>query len=189
MKLYFENIRNYDKNHYKKWFSEMSDFKKRKVVSVKDDNHKMSLILSAHIARLAVSEELNIETNDVVFSYGTHEMPFIMGNEIYFNVSHKGNYVVCITDTNPCGIDIETKREVKLNSAKRFCNENEMKFIENSEDKSSALLYIWTRKDAYFKSLGCGISTILTAVDVLKTEGFETTEEEDYILSTYIKKT
>lgn len=189
MNIFFENINNFNTHQYELWFNEASPIKQNKIKKLNHTNRQKTAILSDHLARLAVSYSIGVDTKEVIFSYGTHEKPFIYGNAIYFNISHKGDYVVCVWADTPCGIDIEIIKEVKLSSAKRFCTENELNFIMESDNKNQAFLYIWTRKEAYFKSLGCGISTVLSAVDVLKTDGFETKIEKDYILSYYIKKT
>ena len=188
MKIYFEKVSELFQNSpqvFDEWYNDVAYDKRERIDRITDTSRRNTLILSDHLARKAVSEFCNIPEKDVVFRYNSHGKPFYPLDCVHFSVSHSGNYVVCCIDENPCGIDIETLRDVQLKTAKRFCTENELEFINSADDKRTAFLYIWTRKEAYFKSLGCGIATILRAVDVLKTDGFETVIENGYIISTF----
>ena len=191
MKIYFEKVSELVQNSPKifdEWYNDVSPDKQARIDRISDISRRNTLILSDHLARKAVSRFCNILEKDVVFRYNSHGKPFYPEEGVHFSISHSGNYVVCCIDEKPCGIDIETVRDVQLQTAKRFCTENELEFINSADDKQTAFLYIWTRKEAYFKSIGCGIATILRAVDVLKTDGFETAVENEYILSKYQSK-
>ncbi len=75
-------------------------------------------------------------------------------NEIFFSLSHAGNYAVCIWDTKPCGADIEEIKECKLNIAERFFHDNEKAMVI---DEYTFYKY-WTLKEAFMKITGLGMS-------------------------------
>ena len=125
----------------------LSNNKKSRIDRIKDERKKKILILSDHLARLSVSNFTGISLEEVSFSYNSHGKPILPQGTPHFNVSHSGDFVVCCISESPCGIDIEVLREVNLNSAKRFCTENELNYINSSQNKNEALLYIWTRKE------------------------------------------
>lgn len=186
MDIYFYKLDiNNPPTEIKDWYNEIDNIKKQKIDSIQNQNVRLTKITSDHLARQAVAQFLNKSTSEIKFCYGKHNKPLLPNNDAYFNVSHSGNYIVCCVDNLPCGIDIEVLRKTNQNTAKRFCTNAELEYIENSENKDIALLEIWTKKEAYFKSFGLGIATCLNALDTLKTNGFSTEICNDYILTVY----
>lgn len=186
--VYIIDIRNISNNDLETWYNEIEPIKRTKIDNAQNNKVKTSRIISDHLAKLAISEFLNIHTAEIDIYYGKHGKPLLKSGKAYFNVSHSGNYVVACVDTNPCGIDIEEIRDVNLKVLERICTDNEKQYIGNAQNKSLAVLEIWTKKEAYFKSFGCGIATCLTAVDTLKEKGFYTYTTNEYILTIYSDK-
>ncbi len=167
------------------WYNDIDPIKKHKIDATNNIDVKVSRIVSDHLVRHAVSKFLGIKAVEVSFCYGKHGKPMLTSGNAHFNATHSGDFVAVCVDNYPCGIDIEAIREVNIKSSKMFCTDDEFDYINNSDDKSKALLEIWTKKEAYFKSFGCGIATCLTAVNTLKTKGFKTYTTPQYILTIY----
>ncbi len=175
-------------NGFELCYSSLDKVKIARYNATDNERVKERIVISDALTRAVLSKKTGILPHKLSFSYGSHGKPLLDNADIFFNVSHSGNnYAVC-TDTDECGIDIEIHKNVTLKSAKRFCRENELDFIEQSKDKQLAYLYIWTRKEAYLKSMGIGISTLLTAVDTLNDTGLCTSVSCDYTVSTYGKQ-
>lgn len=94
--------------------------------------------------------------------------PYLEGNaNIHFNISHtKGAVAIAFSD-NEIGIDIEHIRKTNTKIANRFFCEGEAAFLENVKDKNAEFLKMWTRKEAYIKMLGHGISSGLNSFNTL----------------------
>ncbi len=188
MKIYLEKVdlsNNFLDENFLDWYNMLDIQKKSRVDRIADLNRKKIIIFSDHLARLAISDFNGKAQEDIAFRYNSHGKPFVLDNDLNFNISHSEEFVACCVSKHPCGIDIETIKQVNLKSAKRFCTANEIEYINSYDDKNIAFLYVWTRKEAYFKSIGCGIATVLSAVDVLKTDGFKTEITNEFVLSTY----
>ena len=170
---------------YTVWESQIEKTKRDRINRFKDEEKRKTLILSDHLARYAIAKHCSISEKDVQFRYNSLGKPIAFGLDLNFNISHSGDYVVLVISDNPCGIDIEVMREVNLNSAKRFCCENELKLIENAKNKNLEYLKIWTKKEAYFKSVGCGISTTLKMLDTTNETWFNTIVNDVYVLTIY----
>ena len=72
--------------------------------------------------------------------------------------------------------------------AKRFFSENEYKYILESESQGNAFYEIWTKKEAYVKFLGTGLSTPLSSFDVTNknlSSKFYTKQISEYMLSIF----
>lgn len=122
---------------------------------------------------------------DPAFFRTSHGKPYLKNENIFFNISHSGSLVVCAISEHECGADIEILRDYNDKTAKRVCNENEYAKVSESSDKSVAFLEIWTRKEAFLKFTGTGLSVILNAIDTLSDPKFKTIVTDDFVLSTY----
>lgn len=102
------------------------------------------------------------------FSYNEHDKPFLKNYPgWYFNISHCKTAACCVLSHRDIGIDIEEVKEYKENLAAYICNNNELKSLHDSNNKSDDFYKLWTRKEAVFKMLGSGITNNIK--DILNT--------------------
>lgn len=94
---------------------------------------------------------------------------------IEFNVSHSGAYFLIALSQHPVGIDIEVHRgRPHLQQiAHRFFSEPEWKYLETFEEKDQVAGFytLWTRKEAFIKGVGQGLSYPLRSFSVLERDG------------------
>jgi 4'-phosphopantetheinyl transferase len=86
-----------------------------------------SSLLIAHVLRkYKISESLlRIDKNG---------KPYVIGNEIHFNVSHSYNVLVCVTSNSVIGVDVEmTNPRLKMIKS-MFLSTNEQKEYLHSSD-------------------------------------------------------
>ncbi len=90
---------------------------------------------------------------------------------IDFSISHSENLVacsICISkEAKPIiGIDCETiYKKDPMQLAERFFTKNEIEIIASSENKKKAFTKLWTKKEAYLKLLGKGLSVPLSSFE------------------------
>ena len=99
--------------------------------------------------------------------------------EMYFNLSHSGDYVAAAFADMPIGIDVEHFRESGAKIAERFFSEEERRYLKEQPGASS-FTRIWTRKESYVKATGMGLR--------LPMDSFSTVHEqveEDYYLKSF----
>ncbi len=111
----------------------------------------------------------NLKPQDIVFKYSKYNKPMAMiahsQQNIPFNISHSGDYVIMNTVNNSyhiynnnyhLGIDIELMK-IRIsninNLAKKICSDDEIILIDNDIKK---FYVIWTKKEAFLKAYGCG---------------------------------
>lgn len=83
--------------------------------------------------------------------------PFIKNFPLEFSISHSGNIWVCAIGKCTVGIDIQIAKPGKtIEVAKRFFTKEEADFIWDNDSK--AFFQIWSRKEAFVKYTGEGIS-------------------------------
>ncbi|MCR5603129.1 MAG: 4'-phosphopantetheinyl transferase superfamily protein [Lachnospiraceae bacterium] len=73
--------------------------------------------------------------------------------EVYFSVSHSGDYAVCALDDHPVGIDVEVIGKESRNIAERFFARDELEYITDT----GSFYHIWTLKESFMKVVGLGM--------------------------------
>lgn len=125
------------------------------------------------VLRELLSRYLNIPACELVFSYGTHGKPVIqMGhNQVHFNVSHSaGLAIIGVTKGQHIGVDVEHIRPGldTMSIAQRFFSTFEFTQLKMlpEELRQEAFFACWTRKEAFIKARGDGLSLPLENFDV-----------------------
>lgn len=140
--------------------------------------------IGKEIAQTAACEVLGVEKSDLVFSVGSKGKPYLSSHpQFHFNISHSHNFVTVAVSDSEIGIDCEKIRSVNLKIAKRYFTEKEQEYINETEpQKNRRFFEIWTKKEAFLKKDGKGISIPLTSFDVTEKNIF-TTEKNGFIIS------
>lgn len=119
----------------------------------KSEANRMRL-LTAGMLILEMCDRLGIDRP--VIMRDEHGKPYIEGHEdVYFNLSHSGDYVALAYGDSPVGIDVQEVRNVSDSFAKRILNESETLTYDTAD--TVAICRIWTVKEAYAKLIGLGL--------------------------------
>ena len=191
MYIYYDNINNYSLKEYINYYNELSDYDKNKIDKLIITRKKQS-ILARILLKNILKNKYNINYNDIIVKYNKYGKPFI--NNINFNISHSHDYVIVATSNKNIGIDIEMIRDYNPTSMNLFCTDNEIKYINNNQNKKLAFWKIYTLKEAYFKMLGTNLSNMknvefnilknkITCVNNENLKIFVSTEINNYIFS------
>lgn len=115
--------------------------------------------------------KLNLNAHDI--KYNQYNKPFFEGNQIYFNISHSAEIVVCaITDKVEIGVDIEKIYEIDLNNFRRNMTNGEWNKVMLSNNRYEAFFDYWTQKEAAIKTNGRGLSIKLKSFEITENLGF-----------------
>lgn len=126
---------------------------------------------SDKLLSLAAGLLIRAEAGEGELALNAHGKPYFIGSDVHFSVSHSGRCAAIAVDSAAVGLDVEQLPQndfMKL--ARRFYHVNELHFVEEAQDQPRAFARIWTRKEAYLKQLGIGISTDLRAFDTTADE-------------------
>jgi 4'-phosphopantetheinyl transferase len=90
--------------------------------------------------------------------------------DLRFNISHSGERaVLAVALGREVGVDIEENRPIDtLRLARRFLAAGEIRALEETcaLDRTTAFFRCWTRKEAFVKAIGTGLSYPLDAFEV-----------------------
>jgi len=137
--------------------------------------------------RMVLARYLGSEPAEIKFQYSEKEKPSLApaladqslaGKKIEFNVSHSGTVaLLAFARTRAIGVDIEQIRDNFEPGAiaGRFFSEYEQGQLErlSLSEKHLAFFRCWTRKEAYIKAQGAGLSLPLDQFDVSVRAGDE----------------
>ncbi len=133
------------------------------------------------ILRNILSRYLKTEPEEIVFSSNAHGKPFLSdacnNKEISFNLSHAHDLALyAVTAKRRVGIDLEYIQQAFQWEAivERFFSPGEQAEIWTLPEKERcrAFYTYWTRKEAFLKAQGLGLTNDIKEVDVnFKSEG------------------
>jgi 4'-phosphopantetheinyl transferase len=93
----------------------------------------------------------------------------LLNSNIEFSVTHSGTALgIAVSTAGKVGVDLETVRESKIFPEDQF-SENEKSYLkrQSNAERSSEMLKIWTRKEAYSKFLGRGLHMDFSKIDMI----------------------
>lgn len=165
--------------------------RRKKVIRYRmPDDRKRSLAAGLIIRKILNENGLSEDS----LKYSENGKP--LADNLFFNISHAGDYVVGVSSDREVGCDIEKIVDAPLEVADRFFHLKEAEYIKSAEDKNRAFFTLWTLKESYMKMTGRGMSLPLDSFEVVPTaEGFvlgksserpcffETMEFDGYIFS------
>jgi 4'-phosphopantetheinyl transferase len=137
------------------------------------DKHRRAFILSRCVLRALLGGLLEMPPGQIVFSYGPKGKPGLADSSfpIRLNASNSGNLAVyAFTEGCDIGIDVEQVRpiaEMETIAARFFAREETSELMALPEpDRPQAFFNCWTRKEAYIKAVGDGLSVPLDSFRV-----------------------
>lgn len=117
--------------------------------------------------RCILGRYLGLPPEKIVFDYGPYGRPSVRG--IVFNLSHTGDLaLLAVTRDVALGVDIETVREIDMGVADAHFSPSEIEALHAlpTVQRTAAFYRCWTRKEAYLKAKGTGLSTALASFTV-----------------------
>jgi 4'-phosphopantetheinyl transferase len=142
------------------------------------DKHRFHYIVARGKLRKILALYTEIDPALIEFDYNEYGKPFLRYpvNGPYFNLSHSRDMaVLAFSSKHEVGIDIEYMelRDTIFKIARRFFSETEVEELMNlpADDQLQGFFNCWTRKEAYIKGKGKGLSIPLASFSVTLSPG------------------
>lgn len=156
------------KNKDQFYFSLLSSEEKNRAERFKFEKHRLQFVAFHGFMRTVLSEYLHIDPVEIKYEKGEKGKPFLSQLSckemtLHFNLSHTHNIaLLAVSKDKEVGIDIE---HIDRNTdwkgvGQRFftaLEQNNLFSLHQNEQKL-AFYKLWTRKEAYMKVLGTGLS-------------------------------
>jgi 4'-phosphopantetheinyl transferase len=128
------------------------------------DKHRNSFIVARGLLRIILGRCIEAESSDITFVYGSHGKPALSdGEHIRFNLSHSEDIVLyAVGEDLDLGVDVEYIRpmqDLEHIACRFFCSAEQHELLTLPEDRrAKAFFDCWTRKEAFIKAVGDGLS-------------------------------
>lgn len=149
------------------WFDGVLDPQERLRASrFRFDNHRRSFVVAHGALRTLLASYLKTSASNIQFEYGYNGKPGLSGSAVTFNMSHSGDMAVfAFTDGCEIGIDVEEIRpmeDMDQIAAHFFCPDEAAELQRMpANERERGFFLCWTRKEAYIKAIGDGLSVPL----------------------------
>ena len=136
------------------------------------ERHRRAFVVGRGFLRDVLGRYLKSQPQELKFSYGAYGKPSLNGEtRLRFNMSHSHDVgLLAITEDRDLGVDVEHIRAdfATEEIARRFFSRCEVDAFNAlaMEDQVAAFFRCWTRKEAFIKATGRGLSQALDGFDV-----------------------
>ena len=135
----------------------LSDQRRQQALKFRHELGRKTCAAAYLLLREGLLKEYGI-TQPPVFEYSEHGKPSIIGRpDVCFNLSHCREAAICVLDSQPVGVDIESIRKYNISLARYTMNDAELRRIEQAVRPDVEFIRLWTMKEAVLKLRGSGI--------------------------------
>ncbi|MGN7614485.1 4'-phosphopantetheinyl transferase family protein [Magnetococcales bacterium HHB-1] len=160
------------------WYTRLSDEEKKRAKRFRFEKDRHAFILSHGAMRACLAIHLKCAPELIQFKTGSHGKPALVAEKTpyRFNLSHAHGWaILAISLNHAVGVDLEKIRRLDslLDLAHRFFSVAERESLEKLSGSAlkEAFFSCWSRKEAYIKQHGLGLS--------LPLDGFTVTTRTD----------
>jgi 4'-phosphopantetheinyl transferase len=164
-----------DKLKFDRLFDQLSPEKQNKIRRMLKYEDRVRSLVGELLVKHAIWRLTNIPRHEIRFAMNAYGKPQLdVADSVHFNIAHSGDWVVCATDSNPVGVDIEKIHSVDLHMARHFFSEAEFEqlIVLPAAQRLAFFFDIWTLKESYIKADGRGLSLSLNSFSIIK-QGFD----------------
>lgn len=165
-------------NHVDVWFADfhqpdlplerftaiLDDTERSRMASFKFEHLRHQFAYAHGLLRMLLSRYVQCDPKTLVFKIGSHGKPELADvADLSFSLSHSGwGVALAIARNMEIGLDIEQIKPIdeRRSLIERFFSAQELVLYDKtlSAEQESAFFRLWTRKEAFIKGLGLGLS-------------------------------
>jgi 4'-phosphopantetheinyl transferase len=148
----------------------LSDAERERVGRYRFADHQRRYQIGHGALRLILAGYLKVDPTEIAFRTGPRGKPYLVGDGLHFNLSHSGKLALIGVAANELGVDVEKVRHLESLTpiAQRHFSDTEFRRLDELQGEARELAFYrcWTRKEAYIKALGEGLSLALDSFEV-----------------------
>ncbi|MGQ8872605.1 4'-phosphopantetheinyl transferase family protein [Paenibacillus sp. TSA_86.1] len=159
-------------NHSRDYINEynlirfLSKEKQEKFTKNKNKKSFLQSVIGELLTRIIFCKLLKLENKSLVFKKDDFNKPFLESAQGWdFNISHSGEWIVCVFSRHCVGVDLEQVKQRQLGIAQQYFSDDEYTSIIN-QDTSNQLIHFYrilTLKESYIKATGKGLKIPLNS--------------------------
>ncbi|TCL60107.1 4'-phosphopantetheinyl transferase [Kineothrix alysoides] len=160
-----------DEAVYFTYFQKIDAVRQEKVRQCRNETDRKRSLLAGYLLQAGVADiqvqESGLQADAIplsfAYSFGENGKPYFNNYpDIYFSLSHSGDYVICAISEEEVGADIQEHRKVKSGIAARFFSGEDKKTLEQAGaaggmNSVEVFFRMWSIKEAHMKLTGKGM--------------------------------
>ena len=96
------------------WVGQLSAPEREWMLAIKVPQRRLQMVSARILARQALFAHFPAQSGPIQISAGDNQAPQLVGFPgVHLNLSHSRDYVACLIDTTPCGVDIERTDKIR----------------------------------------------------------------------------
>jgi 4'-phosphopantetheinyl transferase len=148
----------------------------RKANRIKSVKERNNCVITLAVLKILLGYYLDKNPCEIILSYTKYNKPYLKYSDLKFNLSHSGNILLIGFALNfEIGVDVEKMEEFPEadDVAKNFFSSYEYKSFSSlqNNERIEGFYNCWTRKEAFIKAVGSGLSYSLKEFDVTLAPG------------------
>lgn len=156
-----------DKETYDRLLMHVSPEKRARIPRFYREEDRIRGLMADILARTIIIRKTGLANHEIEFYTNDYGKPFLKNrDDLHFNLSHSGSWVVCAVDNLPIGIDVEKIQPIDLDISKNYFSPDEHQDLLAQEDKFSYFFTLWSLKESYIKIVGKGLSLPLNSFSI-----------------------
>lgn len=121
-----------------------------------------TFVLAHGVLRVLLARYAGLAPRELALEAGAHGKPRLVDGDVEFNLSHSGKLAAYAFSDDAVGIDIEELRplaDLRQLASRSFCGEEcaDLATVAG-DDALNAFYACWSRKEAFIKAVGSGLS-------------------------------
>ena len=128
----------------------------------------MEHMIAEKLLEIGLKKEFGIDLEYEPRAEGEHGKPFLSYRPaIHYNISHSGEYVVCVLADEEVGIDVQQHRKANYERMlERMVPQDMIREILDADKPEKAFFTQWVLREAYIKWTGEGLSRDLRTISL-----------------------
>ena len=154
--IYLLNIKSRLKNPVDEYLKFFSPERVQKILRYKFNADRNRTIFAELLAKKLIAKRTGKKFTEIKIFRDDKGRPYCNEQEIFFSLSHSGEWVACSIGDLRNGVDVEIiDRKIDINIAKRFFLPNEYEILKSLDEPERIRKFFefWTLKEAYLKCL------------------------------------
>lgn len=122
-------------------------------------------LLGYSLLSYLIHRETGIPRERMELTFDYYGKPHLQGAELYFNLSHSGDWIACVIGPKTVGVDVEKIQPIDLSIAEHFFASQEVSDLMAlpEEKRYDYFFTLWSLKESYIKAEGKGVSIPLNS--------------------------
>lgn len=153
-----------------RWGTLLSAAERQRLQRFHFADHRRRYQIGHGALRAILGGYMRVEPTAIDFQQGPRGKPYVAGKGPFFNLSHSGKLALIAIAQVEVGLDVEKVRHLEslIEIANKHFSPCEFAALQPlaGEARELAFYRCWTRKEAYIKALGEGLSMPLDTFDV-----------------------